>query len=77
MNDTTRLSDALDRARRNEGVSIELHAPDDPASAVIVVDGPQARARIALQGAQVLSWRPRGGDDALWCSPMMAPGLAA
>jgi D-hexose-6-phosphate mutarotase len=74
MNDTNRLSDALDRARGIEGVSVELKAPGDPASAVIVVDGPQARARIALQGAQVLSWRPGGGDDALWCSPMIAPG---
>lgn len=74
MTDRTALSEALERARSVDGVQIELHAPGDPASAVIVLDGPQAQARIALQGAQVLSWRPGGGGDVLWCSPMIAPG---
>lgn len=74
MTDRTALSGALERARSVDGVEIELQSPDDPASAVIVVDGPQAQARIAVQGAQILSWRPGGGQDVLWCSPMIAPG---
>ena len=33
-----------------------------------------ARASIALQGAQVLSWAPAGHDDVLWCSPLSPLG---
>jgi glucose-6-phosphate 1-epimerase len=36
--------------------------------AILEVATPSALARIALQGAQVLSWTPRGHDDVLWCS---------
>lgn len=74
MTHRTALSEALELARAVDGVRIELHTSGDPASAIIVVDGPQAQARVALQGAQVLSWRPGGGEDVLWCSPDIAPG---
>jgi D-hexose-6-phosphate mutarotase len=32
------------------------------------------RASVALQGAQVLSWRPAGHDEMLWLSPMAKLG---
>jgi glucose-6-phosphate 1-epimerase len=45
----------------------QLSAPGD----VIDIVVPQATARIARQGAQLLSWRPRGETtDVLWCSPL-------
>ena len=39
---------------------------------------PKCRALIALQGAQLLSFTPVGGDDLLWLSPLetFAPGKA-
>lgn len=33
-----------------------------------------ATATIALQGAQILSWAPRGHTDMLWCSPVSPLG---
>ncbi len=41
---------------------------------VIDVATPSANATIALQGAQILSWAPRGHDDMLWCSPVSPLG---
>ncbi len=34
----------------------------------------ESRATVALQGAQVLSWQPKGHDEALWLSPMARLG---
>lgn len=36
---------------------------------VVEVATAAARGAIALQGAQVLSWRPAGHADVLWCTP--------
>ncbi|MCT4717320.1 D-hexose-6-phosphate mutarotase [Enterobacteriaceae bacterium H18W14] len=35
---------------------------------VIVVDHPQVRASLTLQGAHLLSWKPAGEDEVLWLS---------
>lgn len=35
---------------------------------VIVVDHPQVKASLALQGAHLLSWKPAGEDEVLWLS---------
>lgn len=36
---------------------------------IIVVNHPQVRAAVALQGAHLLSWAPVGEQDAIWLSP--------
>lgn len=41
---------------------------------VIDITTPSANGTIALQGAQILSWTPRGHDDMLWCSPVSPLG---
>ncbi|GAB97535.1 glucose-6-phosphate 1-epimerase [Kineosphaera limosa] len=45
---------------------------------VVQVRTDAASADIALQGAQVLSWRPAGADEVLWLSPhaVFEPGTA-
>lgn len=45
---------------------------------LLVIDNALARAVVALQGAQVLSFQPHGEADYLWCSPQSRwqPGLA-
>jgi len=35
------------------------------------------RATVAVQGAQVLSWHPKGHDEALWLSPMAELGTGS
>lgn len=35
---------------------------------VIVVESPQVRAAVALQGAHLLSWKPTGEEEVLWLS---------
>lgn len=35
---------------------------------VIVVEHPQVKASVALQGAHLLSWKPAGEEDVLWLS---------
>ncbi len=35
---------------------------------VIVVDHPQVKASVALQGAHLLSWKPEGEEEVLWLS---------
>lgn len=35
---------------------------------VIVVDHPQARGSVTLQGAHLLSWKPAGEEEVLWLS---------
>lgn len=35
---------------------------------IIVVDHPQVKASFALQGAHLLSWKPKGEEDVLWLS---------
>jgi glucose-6-phosphate 1-epimerase len=41
--------------------------------ALIVVRLPTASAEIAIQGAQILSWTPKGNTDVLWCAPLPPP----
>lgn len=36
---------------------------------LLVIDGPVSKAVIALQGAQLLSFQPKGGSELLWLSP--------
>jgi D-hexose-6-phosphate mutarotase len=48
---------------------------EDRGGKIIRIDTPRASAEVALQGAQVLSWRPaHTGTDVLWCSPLSARG---
>ena len=35
---------------------------------LIVVDHPQVKASVALQGAHLLSWKPAGEEEVLWLS---------
>lgn len=35
---------------------------------IIVVDHPQVKASLALQGAHLLSWQPAGEEEVLWLS---------
>ncbi|MCX5214530.1 D-hexose-6-phosphate mutarotase [Kitasatospora sp. NBC_00240] len=35
---------------------------------VLVIDHPQVRAAVSLQGAQVLAWQPAGAGPAIWLS---------
>ncbi|WP_440136419.1 aldose epimerase family protein, partial [Escherichia coli] len=35
---------------------------------LIVVDHPQVKASVALQGAHLLSWQPAGEEEVLWLS---------
>lgn len=35
---------------------------------VVVVDHPQVKASVALQGAHLLSWKPQGEEEVLWLS---------
>ena len=35
---------------------------------VLVIDHPQVRASVALQGAHLLSWKPAGEEEVLWLS---------
>ena len=50
----------------------------DPAVPVIDIQTPYASARVALQGAQVLTWQPTGQKPVLWVSKaaLYAPGKA-
>lgn len=40
-----------------------------PGYPVIEIDHPACRARVALLGATVMSWRPMGGEEVLYLSP--------
>lgn len=35
---------------------------------IVVVDHPQVKASVALQGAHLLSWKPQGEEEVLWLS---------
>jgi glucose-6-phosphate 1-epimerase len=41
---------------------------------VIDIVGTAATVSIAVQGAQVLNWKPQGHEDVLWCSPLSKLG---
>lgn len=43
--------------------------------AIVSIDTQHCRAEIAVQGAQVLSWRPAGQADLLWCAPLPPPDI--
>ena len=40
----------------------------------VAIATPDCVAEIALQGAQVLHWRPQGQADVLWCAPLPPAG---
>ena len=40
--------------------------------AIVVIRTEICAAEIALQGAQILSWKPAGHEDLLWCAPLPA-----
>lgn len=40
--------------------------------AIVVIRTEFCAAEIALQGAQILSWKPAGHEDLLWCAPLPA-----
>lgn len=46
-------------------ITFKEHAPGFP---VLELDNGQARATIALQGAQVMTWAPRGQQPVIWLS---------
>ena len=41
---------------------------------IIVANTMTAQLEIALQGAQLLSWQPKGQPDLLWCAPLPPAG---
>jgi glucose-6-phosphate 1-epimerase len=47
-----------------------LRVTDRDGHPLIVVRSTLATAEIALQGAQILSWAPKGTADVLWCAPL-------
>lgn len=51
-----------------------VHLGQSRGGLVLDIATDAATATIALQGAQVLSWAPRGHDDMLWCSPVSPLG---
>ncbi len=50
------------------GMHSSLHIADVSGVPVLSISTPQASARIALQGAQVLAWQPAGHLPVLWTS---------
>lgn len=46
-----------------------LHADGDAGLPMLVIDNDLARAVIALQGAHLMSFQPKGQDEMLWVSP--------
>lgn len=48
----------------------ELYPEAQAGHCLLRYEGPQCRAVISLQGAQVLAFRPRGADELLWMSPL-------
>lgn len=44
-----------------------------PLGPVVTLDAAGATAMVALQGAQVLAWAPRGAREAIWLSPQSRP----
>lgn len=72
----------LDTLPPDSGITL-IHSPSLPHSAqpglpLLRVSNPHCDALIALQGAQLLSFTPKGSDDLLWLSPnaVFAPGQA-
>ncbi len=59
-----------ERFAREGAVRFEQRFGGDAA----VLRSPGGTAVVALQGAQVLSWVPAGGQDVLWLSPLAALG---
>lgn len=73
------MSQTLDSLNRRFGLTGTLHFSDRGAGLPVAeITTPQARARIALQGAHVLAWQPAGQGPVLWLSKaaVYAPGQA-
>ena len=73
------MSQTLDSLNRRFGQAGTLHFSDHGAGwPVAEITMPQASARIALQGAQLLAWQPAGQSPVLWLSKaaVYAPGQA-
>lgn len=56
------------------GIQGAVQFEDRCGGAVAVLDSAGSTAVVALQGAQVLSYMPRGGDEVLWLSPVAKLG---
>jgi glucose-6-phosphate 1-epimerase len=52
------------------GRSDHLNITDRAGHTLIAVNTPAATGAIALQGAQILQWRPKAAAEVLWCAPM-------
>jgi glucose-6-phosphate 1-epimerase len=63
---------ACSRPKRRNNVSFSQG--QERGGAVVNIAAPSASARIALQGAQLLSWTPHGFTDVLWCSSLSQLG---
>lgn len=70
-------STELSRLQARFGIAGQLQFGHGPGGlAVVEVENAHASAQVALQGAQVLSWAPRGAAPVLWLAPpaSLAPG---
>ena len=57
----------IGRLDRQIRIGEQVRVADRGGSAIVTISTPACHAEIALQGAQVLSWRPNGQPDVLWC----------
>ena len=51
-----------------------LHVGESSGHAIVAIATSDCMAEIALQGAQVLRWQPKGQADVLWCAPLPVAG---
>lgn len=52
----------------NETISPVISRRQLDDTELIVIDHPQVKASVALQGAHLLSWKPAGEEEVLWLS---------
>lgn len=52
----------------NETISPVISRRQHDDLELIVIDHPQVKASVALQGAHLLSWKPAGEEEVLWLS---------
>lgn len=73
------MTDTLDSLNARFAISGHVHFGESaPGLPMIDIQTPHARARVALQGAQVLTWQPNGQKPVLWVSgaTQYVPGKA-
>ena len=66
----TRISD-LDR---QFAIGEQIRVREHDQHGIVMVETDACVAKIALQGAHVLSWQPKGQADLLWCAPLPPAG---